>query len=89
MQELAAPQSAQLLAVLTRQTCALSLSSEISAMAHSTHSTASRNSLSLPWSEWSRTERARVAVACAWMQLLKLQKTATSHGCSTMSSAAG
>ena len=29
----------------------------------------------------SRTERARVALACAWMQLLKLRKTATSQGC--------
>ena len=31
--------------------------------------------------EPSRTERARVALACAWMQLLKLRKTATSQGC--------
>ena len=29
----------------------------------------------------SRTERARVALACVWMQLLKLRKTATSQGC--------
>ena len=29
----------------------------------------------------SRTERARVALACAWMLLLKLWKTATSQGC--------
>ena len=29
----------------------------------------------------SRTERARVALACVWMQLLKLRKTATSLGC--------
>ena len=29
----------------------------------------------------SRTERARVALACAWMQLLRLRKTATSPGC--------
>ena len=28
----------------------------------------------------SRTERARVALACVWMQLLKLRKTATSWG---------
>ena len=31
--------------------------------------------------EPSMTERARVALACAWMQLLKLRKTATSQGC--------
>ena len=31
--------------------------------------------------EPSKMERARVALACAWMQLLKLQKTATSQGC--------
>ena len=29
----------------------------------------------------SRTEQARVALACVWMQLLKLRKTATSQGC--------
>ena len=29
----------------------------------------------------SRTERARVALACVWMQFLKLRKTATSQGC--------
>ena len=29
----------------------------------------------------SRTERARVALACAWMLHLKLRKTATSQGC--------
>ena len=29
----------------------------------------------------SRTERARVALACVWMQLLKPRKTATSQGC--------
>ena len=33
-----------------------------------------------PSNEPSRTERARVALACAWMQLLKLRKTATWHG---------
>ena len=33
-------------------------------------------------SRWRpRTERARVALACVWMQLLKLWKTATSQGC--------
>ena len=31
--------------------------------------------------EPSKTERARVTLACAWMQLLKLRKTATSQGC--------
>ena len=31
--------------------------------------------------EPSITERARVALACAWMQLLKMRKTATSQGC--------
>ena len=34
-----------------------------------------------PSKEPSRTERARVALACVWMQLLKLRKTATSQGC--------
>ena len=34
-----------------------------------------------PSKEPSRMERARVALACAWMQLLKLRKTATSQGC--------
>ena len=34
-----------------------------------------------PSKEPSSTERARVVLACAWMQLLKLRKTATSHGC--------
>ena len=34
-----------------------------------------------PSKESSRTERARVALACVWMQLLKLRKTATSQGC--------
>ena len=34
-----------------------------------------------PSKEPSRTERASVALACAWMQLLKLRKTATSQGC--------
>ena len=29
----------------------------------------------------SMTERASVALACVWMQLLKLRKTATSQGC--------
>ena len=33
-----------------------------------------------PSNEPSMTERARVALACAWMQLLKLRKTATSQG---------
>ena len=27
------------------------------------------------------TERASAVVACVWIQLLKLRKTATSHGC--------
>ena len=55
--------------------------------------TASRNSSSLPnqsstpsfcqvsSNERSRTERERVALACAWMQLLKLRKTVRSQGC--------
>ena len=34
-----------------------------------------------PSKEPSRTERASVVLACAWMQLLKLRKTATSQGC--------
>ena len=34
-----------------------------------------------PSKDPSRTERARVALACVWMQLLKLRKTATSQGC--------
>ena len=34
-----------------------------------------------PSKEPARTQRARVALACAWMQLLKLRKTATSQGC--------
>ena len=34
-----------------------------------------------PSKEPSRTERARVALASVWMQLLKLRKTATSQGC--------
>ena len=34
-----------------------------------------------PSKEPSRTVRASVALACAWMQLLKLRKTATSQGC--------
>ena len=34
-----------------------------------------------PSKEPSRTARARVALACVWMQLLKLRKTATSQGC--------
>ena len=34
-----------------------------------------------PLNEPSMTERAIVAPACAWMQLLKLRKTATSQGC--------
>ena len=34
-----------------------------------------------PSKEPSRTERAKVALARAWMQLLKLRKTATSQGC--------
>ena len=31
--------------------------------------------------EPSKMERARVALACAWMQRLKLRKTATSQSC--------
>ena len=34
-----------------------------------------------PSNEPSLTERARVALVCVWMQLLKLRKTATSQGC--------
>ena len=33
------------------------------------------------WNEPSRMERARVALACAWMQLSKLRETARSHCC--------
>ena len=59
--------------------------SQRSATARDAHSAEDWRRLALfmakPSKEPSRTERARVALACAWMQLLKLRKTVTSQGC--------
>ena len=60
-------------------------SSQMSAIARAAHSAEDwrRHALFMakPSKEPSRTARARVALACVWMQLLKLRKTATSQGC--------
>ena len=60
-------------------------SAKMSAIARAAHSAEDwrRHALFMakPSKEPSRTARARVALACVWMQLLKLRKTATSQGC--------